>query len=64
MRLLFALALVAASALPAQQPTDWKVGLASVDITPETPVPMGGYGGRDAPFEAVEQPLFAKGPSD
>ena len=60
MRLLFALALVAASALPAQQPTDWKVGLASVDITPETPVPMGGYGGRDAPFEAVEQSLFAK----
>ncbi len=60
MRLLCVFALLGVSTLAAQQPTDWKVGLASVDITPETPVPMGGYGGRDAPFEAVEQPLFAK----
>ena len=60
MRLFCVFALLGVSTLEVQQPTDWKVGLASVDITPETPVPMGGYGGRDAPFEAVEQPLFAK----
>ncbi|MBS1830451.1 MAG: neutral/alkaline non-lysosomal ceramidase N-terminal domain-containing protein, partial [Acidobacteria bacterium] len=44
----------------AAQPADWKVGLASADITPKEPVPMGGYANRTAPFEAVEAPLFAK----
>ncbi len=52
-------AVLGASVLSAQ-PTDWKVGLAAVDITPDTPLLMAGYAARRQPFEAVEQPLFAK----
>ncbi len=48
------------AALASAQSTDWKAGLAAVDITPKDPVPMGGYAYRTAPFEAVEAPLFAK----
>ena len=59
MRFAIFFAAVGAAVLPAQ-PTDWKVGLAAVDITPETPLPMAGYAARRQPFEAVEQPLFAK----
>ena len=59
MRFAVFFAAVGAAVLPAQ-PTDWKVGLAAVDITPETPLPMAGYAARRQPFEAVEQPLFAK----
>lgn len=59
MRLPLLLAFVGAAVSPAQ-PADWKVGLASVDITPGEPLPMAGYAGRRQPFEAVEQPLFAK----
>ena len=47
-----------ATAFP--QDAAWKAGFASVDITPQEPVPMGGYANRTAPFEAVEAPLFAK----
>lgn len=50
--------LLAAAAAFAQ--ADWKVGLASTDITPQEPVPMGGYANRTSPFEAVETPLYAK----
>jgi len=39
---------------------DWKVGLASVKITPEKPVPMSGYASRTKPFERVEQDIYAK----
>ena len=59
MRFAIFFAAVGAAVLLAQ-PTDWKVGLAAVDITPETPLPMAGYAARRQPFEAVEQPLFAK----
>ena len=48
------------AAFAAAQTTEWKVGLASTDITPHEPIPMGGYANRTAPFEAVEAPLFAK----
>ena len=48
-------------ALVLAQPADWRVGLATVDITPDEPVPMSGYASRRTPFEAVAQPLFAKG---
>ncbi len=57
----FALAvLLAVPTLLLAQSAPWKVGLATVDITPEEPVPMGGYASRRAPFESVAQPLFAK----
>ena len=39
---------------------EWKVGLASVKITPERPVPMSGYAGRDKPFEKVAADLYVK----
>lgn len=38
----------------------WKVGLASVKITPEKPVLMYGYANRVKPFDRVEQDIFAK----
>jgi hypothetical protein len=38
----------------------WKVGVASVKITPERPVPMAGYAARTRPFEQVEADIFAK----
>ncbi len=59
MQVRWLVALVAPVALLAQS-TEWKIGLASVDITPPEPVPMAGYASRRAPFEAVAQPLFAK----
>jgi neutral ceramidase len=43
----------------AEEP-EWKVGLASVKITPEQPVLMAGYASRNHPFEKVETDLFAK----
>ncbi len=47
-------------ALALGQPADWRVGLATVDITPTEPVPMAGYASRRVPFESVAQPLYAK----
>jgi hypothetical protein len=40
--------------------SDWRVGVASVKITPDKPVQMAGYASRVKPFERVEQDLFAK----
>ncbi|MFN7933682.1 MAG: neutral/alkaline non-lysosomal ceramidase N-terminal domain-containing protein [Bryobacteraceae bacterium] len=54
------LLLFVSAACAAAQSAEWKVGLASTDITPTEPIPMGGYANRTAPFEAVEAPLFAK----
>jgi len=39
---------------------DWKAGVASVVITPEIPVPLVGYGGRDKPFESVDVDIYVK----
>src|SRR5438034_7458565 len=39
---------------------EWKVGLAVIKITPETPVPMAGYASRVKPYERVEQDVYAK----
>ena len=39
---------------------EWKLGIASVKITPERPVPMAGYAARTKPFEQVEADLFVK----
>jgi neutral ceramidase len=35
-------------------------GTAKVNITPGTPIPMSGYGGRDEPFKGVHDDLFAR----
>jgi hypothetical protein len=39
---------------------EWKIGLATVKITPDTPVPMAGYASRTKPYEKIEQDIFAK----
>ncbi|HVA47344.1 MAG TPA: neutral/alkaline non-lysosomal ceramidase N-terminal domain-containing protein [Pirellulales bacterium] len=39
---------------------EWKVGVASVKLTPDRPVPMAGYAARTKPFEQVEADIFAK----
>jgi len=36
------------------------VGAAKVNITPNQPLAMLGYGGRDQPFEGVAQPIWAR----
>ena len=55
------LALVLAfPALLAAQAADWQIGLAATEITPTEPLPMAGYAAREAPFESVADPLFAK----
>src|SRR5580765_4844895 len=38
----------------------WSVGVARVDITPEYPVRLSGYGGRRTVSEGVAQKLWAK----
>lgn len=38
----------------------WRVGLASVVITPPKPVPLAGYAARNGSFERVEQDIHAK----
>src|SRR6185436_14068520 len=35
-------------------------GTAKVNITPRTPIPMSGYGGRTDPFKGVHDELFAR----
>ncbi|MEQ8763418.1 MAG: neutral/alkaline non-lysosomal ceramidase N-terminal domain-containing protein [Planctomycetota bacterium] len=38
----------------------YEVGVASVDVTPSSPVRLSGYGGRREESSGVSQPLFAK----
>lgn len=35
-------------------------GIAKIKITPGTPIPMSGYGGRTAPFKGIHDDLFAR----
>lgn len=44
----------------APDPLQWKAGAAAIDITPDGPVWMAGYGSRKKPSEGVSQKLFAK----
>ncbi|WP_127581788.1 hypothetical protein [Paenibacillus koleovorans] len=37
-----------------------EMGVAKVDITPETPIPLAGFGFRSGPYEGVTRPLYAK----
>ena len=39
---------------------EWQAGFGAVKITPETPVPMAGYGARNHPSEGVVTDLYAK----
>ncbi len=50
---------VARAATPAEPPP-WKAGAAAIDITPEGPVWLAGYGARTRPSEGVAQKIFAK----
>jgi neutral ceramidase len=53
--------LAAASLAPGAQPApQWKIGVATCDITPDGPIWMAGYASRSAPSSGVDQPLFAK----
>jgi hypothetical protein len=54
-----ALVLVAASSLLAAE-TTWKVGLTKAKITPEEPLWLAGYGGRDRPAEGTLHDLWIK----
>ena len=56
---LIAILFVSDSGAGAEEP-EWKVGLASVKITPEEPVRMSGYAGRTEPSQGVALDLFAK----
>src|SRR5688500_9091805 len=49
-----------ASASAAQGDEAWKVGIASVKITPDEPLQMAGYASRKKPFEKVNDDLYAK----
>lgn len=40
--------------------TGFKAGAAKIKITPETPIPMSGYGGRKDPFKGVREDIFAR----
>lgn len=40
--------------------TEWKVGVAKTIITPQTPIPLVGYGGRQDPFSEVDIDIYAK----
>lgn len=35
-------------------------GTAKINITPHTPIPMSGYGGRDDPFKGIHDDIFAR----
>ncbi len=57
--LIFA-ALVGCASMPSEMRNSLFVGVAEVDLTPDYPVRLNGYGGRRAEFEGVEQRIRAK----
>jgi putative membrane-bound dehydrogenase-like protein len=42
------------------EPVNWSVGVAAVDITPDYPVRLNGFGFRRNESEGVRQPIYAK----
>jgi len=57
----FLLTLAAGAAIPAvAKATRWRVGLATIDITPPLGLWMGGYAARKEPARGIAQPLHAK----
>lgn len=59
-RLLAGLIAILASLIAAAADPTWSVGVAKVDVTPDYPVRLSGYGNRRAEFESVTQRIFAK----
>ena len=53
------LVLLTLESLPAAEAT-WKVGIAAAKITPEEPIWLAGYGGRDHPAEGTLHDLWIK----
>ncbi len=45
---------------PGQVTPSWKAGVAKIDITPQVPIWMAGYGARTKPSEGVVEDIFAK----
>ena len=56
----FLLTVFVIAAAPVAELPAWKIGAASVKITPERSMWMAGYAGRTKPSEGVELDLFAK----
>ena len=49
-----------AGSQPARAQSHWKAGVATIDITPQEPIWMAGYGNRTKPSEGVLQKLYVK----
>src|SRR5450759_851716 len=45
---------------PVLAQSHWKAGVAAIDITPQEPIWMAGYGNRTKPSEGVLQKIYAK----
>lgn len=58
--LAWALAAFSSAAAAADQPAQFQVGVASVDVTPSFPIRLNGFGGRVKESEGVRQQLWAK----
>jgi neutral ceramidase len=58
--LLFSLGLVFFLTSAHESEATWKAGMAKVNITPDDPVRLSGYGSRTTAHEGVEMPLYAK----
>jgi neutral ceramidase len=58
-RIILPIFLFTFSPLLAKTPLSWKAGAADVDITPDYPVRLSGYGGRTTEFEKVARRLHA-----
>jgi hypothetical protein len=58
---LFAVVLAAGAVLPAQAAKDtfYSVGVAQVDITPDYPIRLSGYGARQKESEGIDERIFA-----
>lgn len=41
-------------------PASWMAGFAKIDVTPNEPIRMAGYGNRDRPSESIDTPLFVR----
>ncbi len=43
-----------------EKPASWLAGFAKIDVTPNEPIRMAGYGNRDRPSESIDTPLFVR----
>src|SRR3972149_2078369 len=53
-------AMLGSSGVVRAEESEWRIGLASAQITPEEPIPMAGYASRNKPSEGVLADLYAK----